>query len=164
MPLKVFNTLTRQVEPFIPAEPSHVTFYSCGPTVYDDAHIANFRPFLAADVLRRCIESPLCEVARPGGTPVAGPRRVVHVMNITDVGNMTDDAEGGEHGEDRMAVAGRRLLEYKKAGKLPAGVEVDPGNPYQIAAFYTERFLEDARKLGLKLAIEAQKDQTLMPR
>jgi cysteinyl-tRNA synthetase len=164
MPLKVFNTLTRQVEPFVPADPSRVTFYTCGPTVYDDAHIGNFRSFLAADVLRRWVESPLCEVTGADGRPVAGPRKVTHVMNITDVGHMTDDAEGGEAGEDRMAVAGRRLLEYKKAGKLPAGVEVDPGNPYQIAAFYTERFLEDARKLGLKLAIEAQKDETLMPR
>jgi cysteinyl-tRNA synthetase len=164
MPLKVFNTLTRQVEPFAPADPAHVTFYTCGPTVYDDAHIGNFRSFLAADVLRRWVESPLCEVTGSDGTPVAGPRRVTHVMNITDVGHMTDDAEGGEAGEDRMAVAGRRLLEYKKAGKLPAGVDVDAGNPYQIAAFYTERFLEDARKLGLKLAVEAQRDQTLMPR
>jgi cysteinyl-tRNA synthetase len=164
MPLNVFNTLTRQVEPFVPADPSHVTFYTCGPTVYDDAHIGNFRSFLAADVLRRWVESPLCEVTGADARPVPGPRRVTHVMNITDVGHMTDDAEGGEAGEDRMAVAGRRLLEHKKAGKLPAGVEVDAANPYQIAAFYTERFLEDARKLGLKLAIEAQKDQTLMPR
>src|SRR3954463_6918619 len=164
MPLRLYNTLTRKTEPFVPADPSHVTFYTCGPTVYDDAHIGNFRSFLAADVLRRWIESPLCEVEGPDGKPVAGPRRVVHVMNITDVGHMTDDAEGGEHGEDRMAVAGRRLLEYKKAGKLPAGVEVNANDPRQIAKFYTERFLEDARTLGLKVAIEAAKDRTLMPR
>jgi cysteinyl-tRNA synthetase len=164
MPLRFYNTLTHRLEPFRPADPSRVTFYTCGPTVYDDAHIGNFRSFLAADVLRRWIESPLCEVEGPGGTPVAGPRRVVHVMNITDVGHMTDDAEGGEHGEDRMAVAGRRLLEYKKSGKLPAGVEVNPNDPRQIAAFYTERFLEDARKLGLKVTLESEQDRTLMPR
>jgi len=141
-----------------------VTFYSCGPTVYDDAHVGNFRSFLAADVLRRWIESPLCDLqndpARPGG------RSVVHVMNITDVGHMTDDAEGGENGEDRMAVAGKRLLEAKKSGKLPAGTDtnLDPSNPYTIAEFYAGRFLEDARRLGLKVAIDAEKDPTLMPR
>src|ERR1044072_6895379 len=108
MPLRLYNTLTKQVEAFAPADPARVTFYSCGPTVYDDAHIGNFRSFLAADVLRRWIESPLCELeneplAAPSGAAKNG-RRVVHVMNITDVGHMTDDAEGGEAGEDRMAV------------------------------------------------------------
>jgi cysteinyl-tRNA synthetase len=89
--------------------------------VYDDAHIGNFRSFLAADVLRRFLESPLCEVVTRDGTTHQGPRRVTHVMNITDVGHMTDDAEGGESGEDRMAVAGRRIEEAKKSGKLPVG-------------------------------------------
>lgn len=164
MPLFLYNTLSRREEAFSPADPARVTFYSCGPTVYDDAHIGNFRTFLAADVLRRWIESPWCEVTAPGGTAVAGPRRVRHVMNITDVGHMTDDAEGGEAGEDRMAVAGRRLAEAKKAGKLPAGVEVNPGDPYAIARFYESRFLDDARTLGLKIALERERDPTLMPR
>src|SRR3954463_1145575 len=113
MPLRLYNTLTRKTEPFVPADPSHITFYTCGPTVYDDAHIGNFRSFLAADALRRWIESPLCELTDHAGNPVPGPRRVTHVMNITDVGHMTDDS--GEGGEDRMAVAGRRLAEAKKA-------------------------------------------------
>ncbi len=183
MPLRLHNTLTRAIEPFTPLDPSHVTFYSCGPTVYDDAHIGNFRSFLAADVLRRWVESPLCEVTvgegrRPGSENRAtmnratmsragvhkGPRRVTHVMNITDVGHMTDDAEGGESGEDRMAVAGRRIAEAKKSGTLPAGAEVDPSDPYQIARFYEGRFRDDAIKLGLRLAIEAKGDPTLMPR
>src|SRR3954470_16649030 len=164
MPLRLNNTLTRQMEAFRPRDPARVTFYSCGPTVYDDAHIGNFRSFLAADLLRRWVESPLCEVEGADGRPVAGPRKVVHVMNITDVGHMTDDAEGGETGEDRMAVAGRRILEYKKAGKLPAGAEVDAGDPRAIARFYEGRFLEDARQLGLKVALEAEKDRSLMPR
>jgi cysteinyl-tRNA synthetase len=164
MPLRLYNTLTRKLEPFVPADPGHVTFYTCGPTVYDDAHIGNFRSFLAADVLRRWIESPLCELAGAGGTTHKGPRRVTHVMNITDVGHMTDDAEGGEQGEDRMAVAGRRIEEAKKSGRLPPGTDIDPRDPYQIARFYEARFKEDARKLGLKVAIEAEKDPTLMPR
>jgi cysteinyl-tRNA synthetase len=77
---------------------------------------------------------------------------------------MTDDAEGGEAGEDRMAVAGRRIAEAKKSGKLPANAQIDPTDPYQIARFYESRFREDARALGLKLALEADRDPTLMPR
>jgi cysteinyl-tRNA synthetase len=164
MPLRLNNTLTRSLEFFTPADPARVTFYSCGPTVYDDAHIGNFRSFLAADVLRRFIESPLCELAGPGGSVSAGPRTVVHVMNITDVGHMTDDGQADGGGEDKMAVAGRRIAEAKKAGKLPAGVDIDPGDPYQVARFYEARFKDDARRLGLKVAIEAEKDPTLMPR
>ena len=95
MPLRLYNTLARKTEAFVPADSSHVTFYTCGPTVYDDAHIGNLRSFLAADVLRRWIESPLCELEDGKGGVSKGPRRVTHVMNITDVGHMTDDAEGG---------------------------------------------------------------------
>lgn len=164
MPLNLYNTRTKRIEAFVPGNPEHVTFYSCGPTVYDDAHIGNFRSFLAADVLRRFVESPLCELSDGKGSVHKGPRKVTHVMNITDVGHMTDDADGGENGEDRMSVAGRRLEEAKKSGKLPAGATIDPKDPYQIARFYEDRFKEDARKLGLKLAIEAQQDATLMPR
>ncbi len=164
MPLNLYNTRTKRIEAFVPGIPEHVTFYSCGPTVYDDAHIGNFRSFLAADVLRRFVESPLCELSDGKGGVHKGPRKVTHVMNITDVGHMTDDAEGGENGEDRMSVAGRRLEEAKKSGKLPAGATIDPKDPYQIARFYEDRFKEDARRLGLKLALEAEKDPTLMPR
>ncbi len=164
MTLRLYNTLTREVEPFTPADPERVTFYTCGPTVYDDAHIGNFRSFLAADVLRRWIESPLCELRTDDDGTHQGPRRVVHVMNITDVGHMTDDASADGGGEDKMAAAGRRLLEAKKAGKLPADASVDPSDPYAIAAFYASRFLEDARKLGLKVAMEAEGSPELMPR
>ncbi len=164
MPLRLFNTLTRRVEDFIPADPAKVTFYSCGPTVYDDAHIGNFRSFLAADILRRWVESPLCELADGRGGVSRGPRTVTHVMNITDVGHMTDDAEGGEHGEDRMAVAGRRIAEAKKSGKLPADVQINPGDPYQIARFYEDRFKDDARRLGLKLVLDADQGAKNMPR
>ena len=164
MPLKLYNTLTRTTEPLIPGDPSKVTFYSCGPTVYDDAHIGNFRSFLAADVLRRFIQSPLCVLTTREGGEHTGSRTVTHVMNITDVGHMTDDAEGGENGEDRMAVAGKRLLEAKKSGQMHGAAEIDPRDPYAIAEFYAQRFLDDARKLGLLVAIEAQQDPTLMPR
>jgi cysteinyl-tRNA synthetase len=146
------DTLTGSDRPIQPLAGTggRVTFYSCGPTVYDDAHIGNFRSFLNADVLRRTLELV--------GLPVR------HVMNITDVGHMTDDAQADGGGEDKMAVAGRRLAEAKKSGTLPAGAEIDPADPLAIANFYADRFLEDARLLGLKVAEEQQRDPALMPR
>ena len=141
--LAIHNTLTRRADPVSGnGTGGAVRFYSCGPTVYDDAHIGNFRSFLNADVLRRSLE-------------LLG-HRVRHVMNITDVGHMTEDSSADGGGEDKMAVAGKRLAEAKKSGKLPAGAEIDPSNPNAIADFYAGRFLEDARHLGLKVAIEAE--------
>ena len=162
--LTLYNTLTNRPEPLTPADPGRVTFYTCGPTVYDDAHIANFRAFLAADLLRRFIESPLCNLTTPDGSTHAGPRTVLHVMNITDVGHMTDDTNADGAGEDKMALAGRRIAEDKKSGKLPQGADIDPADSRAIARFFADRFLEDARTLGLKVAIESEKDPSLMPR
>ncbi len=140
--LRIHNSLSRSLDPFEPSSPgAPITFYSCGPTVYDDAHIGNFRSFLNADVLRRTLE-------------LLG-HRVRHVMNITDVGHMTEDSSADGGGEDKMAVAGRRIAEAKKAGTLPADADVDPANPVAIADFYADRFLEDACRLGLKVALEA---------
>ena len=101
--LRLYNTLARRVEEFVPRDPARVTFYTCGPTVYDDAHIGNFRSFLAADVLRRWIESPLCTLRTRDASTHQGPRTVVHVMNITDVGHMTDEVY--DRGEDKMLLA-----------------------------------------------------------
>jgi cysteinyl-tRNA synthetase len=168
MPQHLYNTLARRLERFEPADPAHILFYSCGPTVYDYAHIGNFRSFLVADTLRRWLESPLCAVAGPDGADHAGPREVVQVMNITDVGHMTDDdlADGG--GEDKMEAAATRLREAqqeaKKSGKLPPGVNVDPSDPYAIAAFYIDAFKEDGARLGLRVVEDAQRDPTLLPR
>jgi len=168
MPMQLYNTLTKGRQALTPGDPDLITFYTCGPTVYDDAHIGNFRSFLAADVLRRWLESPLCEVTAPDGSVHKGPRRVRHVMNITDVGHMTDDDNADGGGEDKMAVAGQRIAEAKKSGKLPAGVDIDPNDPKAIAEFYAGRFLEDARSLGLRVAIEASaseaKRKELMPK
>ncbi|MHC5008287.1 MAG: cysteine--tRNA ligase [Planctomycetota bacterium] len=151
MTLNLYNTLTRRLEPFTPLDPAgrRVTFYSCGPTVYDYAHIGNFRSFLNADLLRRTLELLGYEV--------------VHVMNMTDVGHMTDDVAG--EGEDRMEKASRRLQEAKKSGTLPddAG-DVDPRDPYAIAEFYAKAFLADARRLGLLVAAEYRDRPELMPR
>lgn len=150
MSLRLHNTLTRTVEDFHPAHPPRVTFYSCGPTVYDYAHIGNFRSFLAADLLRRYLEF--------------SGYRVRQVMNMTDVGHMVDDEAADGSGPDKLEVARQRLLESKKAGKLPPGVSLDPDDPHAIGSYYAEAFLADARVLGLKVASEMLDDPTLMPR
>ncbi len=150
--LRMYNTLTKREEEFRPLDPAGklVRFYACGPTVYDYAHIGNFRSFLNADVLRRTLELIGYDVRQ--------------VMNMTDVGHMTDDevADGG--GEDKMEVAARRLLEAKKSGRLPAGTTIDPGDPYAVADFYVDAFLRDARALGVKIVRDAEKHPELMPR
>ncbi len=151
MPLRLYNTLTKSLQDFTPIDPAGcVRFYSCGPTVYDDAHIGNFRSFLNADVLRRTLELS-------GYT-------VRHVMNITDVGHMTEDDNADGGGEDKMSLAGRRIAEAKKSGALPPGTDIDPSNPYAVAEFYASRFLEDARHLGLRVAEEERAQPQLMPR
>ena len=92
MPIRLFNSLTRQVEPLETYEPGKVRMYHCGPTVYSSPHIGNFRSFLLADFLRRTLEDQGYAVKQ--------------VMNVTDVGHMTGDDE--DRGEDRMELAARR--------------------------------------------------------
>jgi len=138
VPLQFYNTLTRQVEPFQPIQPGKVAMYNCGPTVYDYAHIGNFRSFLFADLLRRTLELHGLEVEQ--------------VMNITDVGHMTEDQVADGSGEDKMQLAMRRLHEAKKAGTLHTDAVADPNDPYQVADFYIGKFLEHARLLRLKIA------------
>ncbi len=75
MTLHLYNTMARAVEPFIPLAPPHVSVYTCGPTVYNYAHIGNFRTFIFEDVLRRWLE--------------ASGYAVYHVMNLTDVDDKT---------------------------------------------------------------------------
>jgi len=166
--LRLYNTLSNTIEPFVPADPSRITFYTCGPTVYDDAHIGNFRSFLAADLLRRWIESPLCALHSPSAQHHQGPRSVVHMMNITDVGHMTDDDLADGAGMDKMDAARERIAKAqqaaKKSGSAHTHTDLDPNDPRAIARFYEERFIEDAKALGLKLATEAQSDPSLMPR
>jgi cysteinyl-tRNA synthetase len=140
MPIQFYNTLTKQPQEFQPLNPPRVTMYSCGPTVYDYAHIGNFRSFLFADLLRRFFEFMGYDVHQ--------------VMNITDVGHMTEDqlADGG--GEDKMQVAARKLKEAKKSGTIEAGSVKNPDDPFEVAQFYANAFLADARQLALKVAFE----------
>ncbi len=114
--LKLYNSLSRAVDPFEPMEPPKVGLYTCGPTVYNFLHVGNWRTYVFEDVLRRSLD-------------FLG-YKVRHVMNITDVGHLTSDADSGE---DKLEVGGAR--EGKTA--------------WEVAKFYTEAFLTDSRELGL---------------
>ena len=89
MDLRLFNTLTRRVEPFVPIVPGEVRMYTCGPTVYRPVHLGNLRSYLLADWLRRTFE--------------LWGWRVTHVKNITDVGHMRQDVV--DRGEDKVIAA-----------------------------------------------------------
>ena len=93
--MKLYNTMDRKVEEFVPIEEGKVGMYCCGPTVYNYAHIGNLRTYIFEDILHRTLEE-------------AG-YRVKHVMNITDVGHLTVD---GDDGEDRL---GKRSREPGKS-------------------------------------------------
>jgi len=90
MNIKLYNTLTRQKEEFKPIQPGKVGMYTCGPTVYHDAHIGNMRTYLFADMLRRMF--------------VLNGLEVTAVMNITDVGHLASD---GDTGDDKIAKAAK---------------------------------------------------------
>ena len=119
MTLQFYNTLTRTQQDFKPLRDRKVTMYNCGPTVYNYATIGNFRAFLLADLLRRHLEYKGYEVTQ--------------VMNLTDVGHMTTDAD---EGEDKMEKAAR---ESKK-------------DPWQIAEFYAQAFFRDIDSLRIRRA------------
>jgi cysteinyl-tRNA synthetase len=118
-PLTLYDNYTRQLRPF---EPLHsdgeVGLYTCGPTVYDYQHIGNYRTFLFEDTLKRVLRW--------------NSYRVRHVMNITDVGHLTSDADSGE---DKMEKGARRT------GKTA----------WEIAQLYTDAFLDDLNKLGIEM-------------
>lgn len=129
MALKLFNTLSRSIQDFIPLDPGlpcqsaataggqKVGMYCCGPTVYDFAHIGNWRTFVFGDLVRRTLEFK--------------GYAVTHVMNITDVGHLTSDADVGE---DRMEMGAAR--EGKTA--------------WEIAEFYQLAFMRDLWRLNIQ--------------
>ncbi|MEE9405881.1 MAG: cysteine--tRNA ligase, partial [Candidatus Aenigmarchaeota archaeon] len=119
MALRFYNTLSKKKEAFRPLKKGHVSMYNCGPTVYDYAHIGNFRSFLTSDLLRRYLTWK--------------GYRVKQVMNITDVGHMTIDNVADAQGEDKVEAAAKKL---KKT-------------PLEIARYYTKAFMEDAGKLNM---------------
>ena len=108
--MRVYNTLTKKIEDFIPFEEGKVRMYTCGPTVYDYAHIGNLRTYIFEDVLEKSLKYIGYEVYR--------------VMNITDVGHLTSD---GDTGEDKMA-----------KGALRAGKTVKETAEYYTEAFFKD--------------------------
>lgn len=112
-----YNTLSRKVETLIPNEDGKIAMYTCGPTVYHFAHIGNLRSYIMEDVLEKTLRYLGYEVKR--------------VMNITDVGHLSSDADTGE---DKMLKGAKR--EHKTV--------------MEIAKFYTDKFFEDCAKLNIK--------------
>lgn len=121
MSLTLFNTLTRTKEPFIPLNKKQVRLYTCGPTVYNYAHIGNLRAYIFEDILKR--------------TLLFNKFKVKHIMNITDVGHLTSDAD---EGEDKMTKGLRR-----------EGLPLTIAGMKQLADKYTAAFNEDLQKLNI---------------
>lgn len=113
----LYNSLSRTREEFVPNEPGKVKMYTCGPTVYHFAHIGNLRTYIMEDVLDRYLRFSGYDVKR--------------VMNITDVGHLTSDADTGE---DKMLKGAKR--EHKTV--------------MEIAKYYTDCFFEDCKKLNIR--------------
>ncbi|MDR0293519.1 MAG: cysteine--tRNA ligase [Oscillospiraceae bacterium] len=115
--MKLYNTLTRQKEEFVPADGRTAGIYACGPTVYSPAHIGNMRTYLFVDWLRRALKFE--------------GYAVKHVMNVTDVGHLTDDADGGED----------KVVKESRERKT---------DPWEIARAVTERFFADIDELNVE--------------
>ena len=116
-PLKLFNSLTRATEVFEPVHEGEARVYSCGPTVYNYQHIGNMRAYVFADTLGRVLQWK--------------GYKLTHVINITDVGHLTSDADEGEDKMERMAA---------KEGK----------SAWDIAKFYQEDFERDLARLNVQ--------------
>ena len=115
--MKLYNSASHKKEDFVPHEPGKVSMYTCGPTVYHFAHIGNLRSYIMEDVLEKFLRYDGYDVKR--------------VMNITDVGHLSSDADTGE---DKMLKGAQR--EHKTV--------------MEIAQFYTEAFFDDCKKLNIK--------------
>jgi cysteinyl-tRNA synthetase len=116
VPLRLFNSVTRTVEDFRPLRPGTARIYSCGPTVYSFQHIGNMRAYVFTDTLARALRF--------------GDLDVTHIINITDVGHLTSDADSGE---DKLEKASAR----------------EGRTAHEIARFYTEAFLHDLKLLNI---------------
>jgi cysteinyl-tRNA synthetase len=117
--IKLFNTLGRELQDFVPIVPGKVGMYTCGPTVYSRAHIGNMRAYISADIIRRVFEYAGYEVKQ--------------VMNITDVGHLTSDAD---EGEDKMQKAARETHQ----------------TAWEVSKIWTSQFFKDVAELNVQPA------------
>ncbi|TVV70523.1 cysteine--tRNA ligase [Sphingomonas solaris] len=115
--MTLFNSLTRATETFTPIDPAMVRLYSCGPTVYNFAHLGNLRAYVFTDTLRRVLNWK--------------GYATNHVINITDVGHLTSDADEGDDKMELAAKAAARTI-------------------WEVAAFYTEAFKGDLDRLNVR--------------
>jgi cysteinyl-tRNA synthetase len=116
-PLRLFNSLTRQLEIFDPVHVGEARVYSCGPTVYNYPHIGNMRAYVFADTLGRTLSYK--------------GYKLTHVINITDVGHLTDDADAGEDKMEKMAAEKSQSI-------------------WDIARHYTEAYWSDVKALNIR--------------
>ena len=114
---KFYNTLTRNIDTVIPNVEGKIAMYTCGPTVYHFAHIGNLRSYIMEDVLEKSLRFVGYDVKR--------------VMNITDVGHLSSDADTGED-------------------KMLKGAKRENKTVLEIAQFYTDAFFNDCEKLNIK--------------
>ncbi|MFM8543097.1 MAG: cysteine--tRNA ligase [Chakrabartia sp.] len=117
MPLKLFNSLTRQLEAFQPVHPGEARVYTCGPTVYNFQHIGNMRAYVFADTLGRALSFKGYQLR--------------HVINITDVGHLTSDADAGDDKMEKAAAQQGRTA-------------------WDIAKFYTDAYWADIERLNIR--------------
>ncbi|MBN8820297.1 MAG: cysteine--tRNA ligase [Sphingomonas sp.] len=117
VPLRLFNSLTRSLEPFEPVHPGEARVYSCGPTVYNYPHIGNMRAYVFADTLGRTLSFK--------------GYKLTHVINITDVGHLTDDADAGEDKMEKMAAQQAQSI-------------------WDIAQHYTQAYWADVKALNIR--------------
>lgn len=116
-PLKLFNSLTRTLEPFVPVHEGEARVYTCGPTVYNYQHIGNMRAYIFADLL--------------GRTLTATGLKLTHIINITDVGHLTSDADAGDDKMEKAAAS---------SGK----------SAWDIAKYYTDAYWRDIERLNIR--------------
>ncbi|MGE4429804.1 MAG: cysteine--tRNA ligase [Sphingobium sp.] len=121
-PLRLFNSLTRATQPFQPVHPGEARVYTCGPTVYNYPHIGNMRAYVFADTLGRVLSFKGYALR--------------HVINITDVGHLTDDADAGE---DKMEKMARQQAQEGKQATI-----------WDIAQHYTQAYWADVQALNIR--------------
>jgi cysteinyl-tRNA synthetase len=130
-PLTLFNSLTRALEPFVPVHPGEARVYSCGPTVYNYPHIGNMRAYVFADVLGRTLSWK--------------GYKLTHVINITDVGHLTDDADAGEDKLEKAAKANAQSI-------------------WDIARHYTQAYWADIARWAFASRRTGRSPPTMCPR